>query len=159
LIGPRGCDLHRFCSSTTTSPNLAEASHFSPGLNVAKPGDLPTLLDNPRFAGKPDPSLIRLANYKILEAKAADLTGGQDGKIIFLWKHDIKVSFHYDVLEQFDRIHDRVNRTNQLNFTMNRWPEDPGEAREAYRRELAANFHSQSGYIRVSDKYGNYEIC
>jgi hypothetical protein len=139
--------------------NLAEASHFSPGLNVAKPGDLPTLLGNPRFAGKPDPSRIRLANYKILEAKTADLTSEHEGKITFLRNSDIRVSFHHDVLEQFDGIHDLVNRANQLNFTMNRWPEDPGEAREAYRRELAANFHSQSGYIRVSDKYVNYEIC
>jgi FkbH-like protein len=139
--------------------NLAEASHFSPGLNLARPSDLSTLLDDPRLAGKPDPSRSRLANYKILEAKTADLIGGEEGKITFLWKSEIKVSFHYDVIEQFDRIHDLVNRTNQLNFTKSRWPENPDEAREAYRRELAANFHSQSGYIRVSDKYGNYGIC
>ncbi len=139
--------------------NLAEARHFSPGLNVARPRDVPALLDHPRLAGKPDPKRSRLANYKILEAKAADLTSGGEGRTTFLWNSDIKVSFHYDILEQFDRIHDLVNRTNQLNFTKNRWPEDPAEAREAYRRELTANFHSQSGYIRVSDKYGNYGIC
>ncbi len=48
-----------------------------------------------------------------------------------------------------------INRTNQLNFTKVRPPEDPEKARAELSALLNDPFR-QSGLIRVEDKYGDY---
>ncbi len=141
------------------SLNLNEALHYNSGLQVALPSFLPSLLDDPRLKGKPDPDHIRLSRYKVLEEKTAGRNNSNGDNVEFLTQSDIKISFHYDVIENFDRVHDLVNRTNQLNFTKQRWPEDRAKAQALYSTELQQNFHSQSGYVKVSDKYGDYGIC
>ncbi len=138
--------------------NLHEALHYSPGLQIAEPDVLTGLLDDPRCKGKPDPQMERLARYKILEQKQTDQSAGGDNTE-FLRSSQIRVSFHYDVLEQFPRIHDLVNRTNQLNFTKLRWPEDEAAAFATAQEELKAIFNSHWGYVKVADRYGNYGIC
>jgi FkbH-like protein len=139
--------------------NLNEAVHYSPGLQIAEPDVISRLLDDARCAGKTDPKMERLARYKVLEQKfLAQANAGADN-IDFLRESGIRVSFHHDVMSEFPRIHDLVNRSNQLNFTKKRWPEDENLAREAFTEELAAVFDSHSGYIKVADRYGNYGIC
>ncbi len=139
--------------------NLNEALHYNPGLQIAEPVVLSQLLDDPRFKGKPDPKMERLARYKVLEEKQSDQksTGGDNTE--FLRNSQVRVSFHYDVLEQFPRIHDLVNRTNQLNFTKRRWPEEEAAARAVAEEEFKAIFNSHWGYVKVADRYGNYGIC
>ncbi len=145
--------------------NLNEALYYSPGLQIAEPDFLGSLLDDPRFTGKPDPELKRLKNYKVLERKAADQArlggdaGGTSDNLRFLRDSDIRISIHPNVEEQFPRVHELVNRTNQLNFTKNRWPEDLGSAREQFRQEQAADFYGHSGYVKVADRYGSYGMC
>ncbi len=139
--------------------NINEALHYNPGLQVCGPEDLETLLDDDRCRGKPDPGLVRLARYKVLEQKELDRKSDDSENIDFLRQSEICISFHEDVEIVFARIHDLVNRTNQLNFTKNRWPEDEAEALEVFRREAGAHFDSQLGYIKVSDRYGSYGIC
>ncbi len=139
--------------------NLNEALHYNPGLQLAEPHILASLLDDPRCKGKPDPALERLARYKVLEQKqAAQATAGGDN-IEFLRSSQIRISLHYDVLEQFPRIHELVNRSNQLNFTKRRWPEDLAEALPFVEQEFNAVFNSHWGYVKISDRYGNYGIC
>ena len=140
--------------------NVHEAQYYSPGLQIAEPEFLDRLLDDPRFAGKPDPELNRLARYKVLERKLADqakATGGDNSQ--FLRDSDVRISIHANAEEYFTRIHDLVNRTNQLNFTKNRWPEDIEAARAQFERELKASFVSECGVVKVADRYGSYGVC
>ncbi len=145
--------------------NLNEALYYSPGLQIAEPDFLGSLLDDPRFTGKPDPELKRLKNYKVLERKAADQArlggdaGGTSDNLRFLRDSDIRISIHPNVEEQFPRVHELVNRTNQLNFTKNRWPEDLAPARQQFEKELGASFVAESGLVKVADRYGAYGYC
>lgn len=139
--------------------DLNEAKHYVPELNIAEPDVIDTLLDDPRLAGKPDPDLSRLKHYQVLETKQNDMSLSGGDNEAFLRKSDIRVSFHVDVEAEFPRIHDLVNRTNQLNFTKNRWPEDIEEARLRFQEEINADFDTDVGYIKVTDAYGNYGIC
>lgn len=138
--------------------NLNEAAHYCPGLQVADPAAIPGLRTDRRLAGKPDPALTRLARYKVLEQKQADRAGAATDNLGFLRQSEIRISFHHDVMAEFPRIHDLVNRTNQLNFTKKRWPEDEAEARALFTAELERNFHSHAGYVKVADRYGSYGI-
>jgi FkbH-like protein len=54
--------------------NLEEASFVSPELNVSLPEILDALLENPAVAGKPDPELKRLNQYRVLELKISEHT-------------------------------------------------------------------------------------
>ncbi len=139
--------------------NINEATHYNTGLQVCGPEDIESLLDDKRCRGKPDPNLERLARYKVLEQKHLDRKSDDSENVDFLRQSEICISFHEDVEAEFPRIHDLVNRTNQLNFTKNRWPESEAEAISVFRRELAAHFDSQFGYVKVSDRYGQYGIC
>ena len=142
--------------------NLNEALFYSPGLQIAEPDFLEALLDDPRFKGKPDPELNRLARYRVLERKLADQaksTGGGTDNVQFLRESKIRISIHANIEDEFARIHDLVNRTNQLNFTKNRWPDDPAAALRQFRQEQGANFYGHAGYVKVSDQYGDYGIC
>ncbi|MBU6449115.1 MAG: glycosyltransferase family 2 protein [Rhodospirillales bacterium] len=139
--------------------NLNEALHYNPGLQVSEPMILASLLNDPRCIGKPDPSQERLSRYKILEQKQSDqiATGGDNTE--FLRNSRVRISLHDDVINQFSRVHDLVNRTNQLNFTKQRWPEGEAEAKRFAEKEFNAAFNSHWGYVKVADRYGNYGIC
>jgi FkbH-like protein len=139
--------------------NLNEARFYVPGLQIAEPGAIAGLLDDPRFRGKSDPERSRLARYKILEQKAVEKAAAAGDNAQFLRDSAIRVSFHSNVEAEFARVHDLVNRTNQLNFTKVRWPEDIDAARAVFAREQEFDFNSHAGYIKVSDRYGAYGIC
>jgi FkbH-like protein len=137
--------------------NLAEARHFVPGLQIAGPEILPDLLADPRLRGKDDSGLTRLAQYRVLAQRRADgmkFAGGGNGEE-FLRASGITVEFDYDLETHADRVIELINRTNQLNFTKQRLPEDPIGARAAL-RALFANKMVQGGLLRVRDKYGDY---
>ncbi len=139
--------------------NLHEALHYNPGLQVAAPDLLPLLLDDPRCQGKPDPAHTRLARYKVLEQKHAGRHANDGDNAAFLRASAIRISLHYDVPENFPRIHELVNRTNQLNFTKQRWPEDEAAALAAAQAEFKTAFNSHWGYVKVADRFGHYGIC
>ena len=168
-FAPKGPMIQRLVENTQLRPetilfiddnvtNLNEALYYVPRLQTAGPEIIPTLLTDPRFAGKSDPEKTRLARYRTLQVKAREQAQAGDNEK-FLRDSDIRVSFHTDVEAQFPRIHDLVNRTNQLNFTKNRWPEDAQAAFAEFQREQALDFNSHGGYVKVSDRYGNYGIC
>jgi FkbH-like protein len=139
--------------------NLNEALFYNPGLQISEPSMIATLSTDRRCAGKPDPGRQRLARYKVLEQKHQDLSRSGTDNLAFLRASQIRVSLHHDIMSEFPRIHDLVNRTNQLNFTKRRWPEPEDEARAAFAAEMAAIFEAHAGYIKVADRYGNYGIC
>ena len=51
-----------------------------------------------------------------------------------------------------------INRTNQLNFTKRRLPEDTGAARKML-GAMVANQDYPAGILRVRDRYGDYGYC
>jgi FkbH-like protein len=135
--------------------NRAEALLAVPGIQVADETFPRTMLDDPRLAGQADPGLTRLKHYKLLELRQADRSISGASNVDFLRGSDIRVRIDYDVLAHLDRAVELINRTNQLNFTKLRLPEDREEAREVLRREVD-NRSRQSGLIHLSDKYGDY---
>jgi FkbH-like protein len=141
--------------------NLREALYFLPTLQTAAESIIPEILSNPLFKGKNDQGLSRLTQYKLLERRKADeavalvATGSNRD---FLRSCNIRVRIEYDLDKHIDRAVELVNRTNQLNFTKRRLPEDIEEARVELRKQIAP-YHAQAGLVEVSDNYGNYGYC
>ncbi len=135
--------------------NRAEAVDLIPDLQIEDETFLTRVLSDPRFKGKDDSELTRLAHYKVLEQRKRDEAKAEGNNEEFLRGCDVRVYIEYDVERHIDRAVELINRTNQLNFTKVRLPEDPKKARA----ELLALLHDpfrQSGLIRVVDKYGDY---
>ena len=135
--------------------NLEEVRHFNPRVQVAGVDLIPRLLDDPLFAGKSDPELSRLHQYKALEHRKADEASSPGGLEEFLRQSGIRVRILYELDSHLDRIIELVNRTNQLNFTKRRLSEDPQQARI----ELTDLLHShevQAGLLHVVDRYGDH---
>ena len=135
--------------------NRAEATHFVPGLQVADETIVGHLLDNPRLAGKPDGALARLAQYRVLERRQADMQGAAGDTAAFLRESGVTVEIEHDLGRHEDRVIELINRTNQLNFTKRRLPEDMDAARQEL-RTLLARHTVQAGILRVRDRYGDY---
>jgi FkbH-like protein len=137
--------------------NLNEAKFFVPGLQTADHSFIAQLLDSPLLTGKADPELTRLKQYKLLHSKKSDQAVAADN-LEFLRSCRIRVSIEPDVEKHLDRAIELINRTNQLNFTKKRLPEDTAAAKESLLEQLG-DFDAQAGLIRVSDRYGDYGYC
>ncbi len=135
--------------------NLAEARAITPGLQTEDETFLAQILDDPRFKGKDDRGLTRLQQYKLLETKNHDWTKAGSNNEEFLRSCDVRVQIDYDIEVNIDRAIELINRTNQLNYTKRRLPDDIEEARRILRAEMS-HFNRQAGLIRVADKYGDY---
>jgi FkbH-like protein len=138
--------------------NRAEALRFVPELNVADEHVVAGLLDHPRLQGKPDPGLSRLAQYQVLARRHVDLSQASGDAASFLRESGIVVTLEHDIEQHVDRAVELINRTNQLNFTKQRLPDnpdDPSIARDALRRALAGH-EVQAALVHVRDNYGDY---
>jgi FkbH-like protein len=134
--------------------NRNEARHYLPDIQVADETIIPSLLDNPLCAGKVDAGLTRLAQYKLLEARHADRRAVSDSAA-FLRASGITVTVEHDLAPHLGRVIELINRTNQLNFTKRRLPEDAAEARAELLRQLGGPMN-HAGIVRVKDRYGDY---
>jgi len=113
------------------------------------------MLSDHRFIGKNDRDLTRLGQYKVLEVRKADELSFGNDNVAFLCTSDIKVTIDCNVEAHLDRAIELNNRTNQLNFTKKRLPEET----DAARRELQGflrRFDVFAGLIKVRDRYGDY---
>ncbi len=137
--------------------NLAEAAHHVPGLQTAPETIIPDLLADPRLRGKDDSALSRLAQYRLLQTRQADAAAGGD-TTAFLRASGITVSFEHALEPHLDRIVELINRTNQLNYTKARLPEDAEAARAALKALLSPHT-VQAGLLSVRDRYGDYGFC
>jgi hypothetical protein len=109
------------------------------------------------LAGKNDEHLTRLKQYKVLEQRKRDEETSQDNSA-FLRSSDIRVTLDYDVESNIGRAVELINRTNQLNFTKRRLPEDAHQAANQLLHEIRP-FYRQAALIRVVDRYGDYGYC
>jgi FkbH-like protein len=135
--------------------NLAEAKSFLPDIQVEDETFISRILSDSRFVGKDDANLTRLTQYKLLESRKQDQAQAAGGNEEFLRGCDVRVYVEYDVHAHIDRAVELINRTNQLNFTKKRLPEDITEAKKALESQINVRIR-QSGLIRVADKYGDY---
>ena len=130
--------------------NLEEARFFCPELMTIPPENLPELFQEALSCSKEDVSHKRLIQYRILEEKQ-----NQKKQFVsneeFLYSSNIQVSFGQNCSANLERIHDLVWRSNQLNFTKVRSTKEE-------LRELFADKSVNCGYVRVSDRFGDYGI-
>jgi FkbH-like protein len=138
--------------------NLEEVSQFSPGIQIASEKIIPEILNLPAFKGKVDVDLSRLNQYKMLEKRQADVKSANSDVEGFLRSSNIRVEIDHEVLSNIDRAIELINRTNQLNYTKLRLPDDINLARTEL-REMLARFDVNAGLIRVSDNYGDHGYC
>ncbi len=130
--------------------NLAEVQYYSPSIMVAEPLIIVELIEYVTALDKTDLQHKRLNQYKLLEIKYVEQQKFNSNEE-FLFASRINVSIKNDCINQFDRIHDLLLRSNQLNFTKIR----------PSKEELLRTLHDdniQSGYVEVKDKFGDYGI-
>lgn len=134
--------------------NLNEARHYVPNLQVSDETIIPFLLTNPLCRGKDDQSLTRLNQYKLLESRKSDVNSYSD-TTEFLRASGIQVTIEHDIEPHYERAVELINRTNQLNFTKHRLPEDPAAAIKSLQNQLSG-FMKHAGLVHVRDRYGDY---
>lgn len=130
--------------------NLEEAKFFSPELMTMLPDELPNLLEDAFACKKNDIAHKRLQQYQILEKKKQQKEKFASNEQ-FLYSSNIRVTWGTDCIENIDRIHDLVWRSNQLNFTKNR-------SSKKELMELFSEKENKCGYVSVKDNFGNYGI-
>lgn len=130
--------------------NLNEAKHYSSDLNVAEPSIIDELIKYVGSTPVSDSEHKRLSNYKVLEQKQHAKTEASDNQA-FLYSSDTRVTIKHNCLDRLDRIYELVNRTNQLNYTKVRSTREELE-------QLCQDSAVDSGYVEVSDKFGEYGI-
>lgn len=134
--------------------NLQEAKYFVPELQISGPEIIDGLLSLPQLVGRDDPTLERLTRYKLLEQKAVDRENTEGSNEDFLRSCNIRVVVGVDCLAEqpFERISELIERTNQLNFTKRRLDDEELVA-------LLSDPTNFSGYVSVSDRFGDYGMC
>ncbi len=130
--------------------NLEEAKHYSPVLMTALPDIIPYIAEHFESLPESDKAHKRLDQYKLLEKKTS-AEKVSTSKEDFLFESDIRVTVNKNCLDELDRIHDMVQRTNQLNYTKHR---DDKKLLE----KLLTNDWNESGYVSVRDRFGDYGI-
>ncbi|MDE2405642.1 MAG: HAD family hydrolase [Sphingomonadales bacterium] len=135
--------------------NLAGARHLLPDLHVldARAADADDTLAA-LLAGLPANGRSRLAEYRQLEAKAADRAAGGGSNEDFLHACNIQATapFLMDNLDFVERIAELVNRANQLNYTGTRF--EPAALTTAIVDVVAHDSWS----IFAWDRYGDYGL-
>ncbi|MCE2579281.1 hypothetical protein LDL36_12375 [Komagataeibacter sp. FNDCR1] len=119
--------------------NLQEVLSVNPEIHIADEKIIPHLLTDTRFRGKDDSGLSRLKHYKVLESRDEEKENFSNIED-FLKDSNIRVEFIYDVENHLDRAIELINRTNQLNFTKQRLPEDRQEARDILLSQIKQTF-------------------
>ena len=130
--------------------NLAEATFFSPKINVSSPEIIQVLESEIYLIGKDDVELSRLRQYKNLEKKTNDSKHFRDANS-FLKQSKIIISIEDNCENEFSRIHELLLRTNQLNFTKRRLTKEE-------LTDLLNDDNHETRYIKCSDKYGDYGV-
>ncbi len=138
--------------------NLAEARAHVPTIQTARETFVANLLADPRLRGKDDESLSRLDQYRRMQERHVHAAEAGADTSDFLRASGIVVRLEHEPELHLDRAIELINRTNQLNYTKTRLPEDPEAARAALMR-LLGNYDRQFGILHVRDRYGDHGWC
>ena len=130
--------------------NLSEAEFYNKNLKVAYPDEVGRLrLQIDEYKSKKK-IRRRLEEYKILEEKSvhqSQFSSNED----FLHSSNICVGIRKNCLDEIDRVHELILRTNQLNFTKKRIEKNELE-------EVLKNPDYDSGCVWVKDRFGEYGL-
>ena len=99
---------------------------------------------------KDDVNMSRLNRYKILEKKERDKKD-YTSDTEFLQQAGITISINKDCKNEIDRIHELIQRTNQLNYTKKRVDKDE-------LNKCIEDKEYDCAYIKCQDNYGEYGI-
>jgi FkbH-like protein len=138
--------------------NRAEAATHVPGLQTCSDAIIGHLLADELLKGKPDPGLTRLKQYRMLQQRKSDERSAGADNGAFLRASHIKVVVDPDIAANLDRAIELINRTNQLNFTKARLPDERMVAEQEL-LTLTRRYNNQAGLIRVWDDYGDHGFC
>ncbi len=130
--------------------NLGEAEYFNKGIMTAGPDIIPQLLEDSLKSEKLDLNHSRLKQYRVLEEKKLEKESYSSNEA-FLLDSDIQLKIEHDCKNHVERIQDLIMRSNQLNFTKIR-----SSVQEV--SELLDDPEIETGYVSVSDKFGDYGI-
>jgi FkbH-like protein len=127
------------------------AANASPALALADTV-IPTLLQDPRFAGSSSAEARQRRVFYQTEMKRNEVFSGFTGDYIdFLRDSRIVLDIHPPVKEELDRLHELIQRTNQMNFSGTRYSR-PQLAEVLDKPEL-------DGFtLQVVDRFGDYGI-
>lgn len=154
ILGNMGLRAENTLFVDDNTSNLNEVIHFCPGIHTSLPEASEVFLDAPALKGGADPDLERLNQYKLLEKKGHDRVAFALDYDDFLKYCDIRVLVIRELAGLEDRIHDLINRSNQLNYTKKRLPLE-----DVQRMLKEAPGNSTMGAVRVIDRYGDHGIC
>ena len=130
--------------------NLGEVKQICPDMMVEHVDTILHLRDYFKKADKKDLLHDRLNQYKVLEKKK-EFKAKLGSNIEFLIQSNIEVEIAEDCENHFERLHDLILRSNQLNFTKVR----------STKEELKNLFEDKTykcGYVKVKDSFGDYGI-
>lgn len=130
--------------------NLQESTYYCPGLQICTPQQLKASIHSLYEITKIDVSRPRLNQYRLIEKKnkAEKLFSSNEE---FLMSCNIRINIHTDCINNIDRIHDLIMRSNQLNYTKFR------QKKELLLADLSSP-GVDAAYITVNDLYGDYGI-
>jgi FkbH-like protein len=130
--------------------NIEEVRYFNPSIITETPENLHSLYEAAKVAEKKDKKHKRLKQYQLLETKFVEKSQFSSNEE-FLYNSRIKVTISNDCINELDRIHDMIIRTNQLNYTKKR-------SSKLELKEILLDSSFNCGYISVSDRFGGYGI-
>lgn len=130
--------------------NREEVRYFCPEIMVDSPEAIAQLLADAQASPKKDSDHKRLKQYRVLEEKNQEKQQYNSNEE-FLIESNIHVEIEHDCVNQLERIHDLVMRSNQLNFTKVRSSQEE-------LKKLFGDSDVQSGYVSVADRFGDYGI-
>ncbi len=130
--------------------NIEEVKYFCPEIMTATPDIVNSLAEWSNHQELKDLNHKRLKQYKILEEKASQKQNFNSNEE-FLKSSNIILKIHKNCLDEAERIHELVMRSNQLNFTKKR------DSLEEIKRILKDETYN-NGYVTVKDNFGDYGI-
>lgn len=130
--------------------NLKEVEFYNEGIMASDPSIIPGLIEFISQSVKKDLDHKRLKQYHVLQTKFEESQSYSDNES-FLRSCGIHIQFYNDCLENIDRLHELLLRTNQLNFTKRR------PSKKEFEQELKQQ-GARSGYVKVHDRFGDYGI-
>lgn len=130
--------------------NLQEAKHYVPDLQIAGPEILEEIEAQINGIPQKDRDHKRLKQYKLLEEKnsaAKDYDSNED----FLFASNIRVNICENCIPEKHRIHELIQRSNQLNYTKKRISLEQLE-------NVLQDANYNCGYVTVRDNFWDYGI-
>ena len=130
--------------------NLNEAKFYNPDINIATPEIIDNLILQVSKVDITDPEHKRLKQYQILQKKEEKRKSYTDNES-FLYASNIIVEIHKNTIKEINRIHELIERTNQLNYTKKRISKEDLQ-------KILVDPSMDTGYITVKDNFGYYGV-